>query len=296
MNTNLLEYRHVDVFTPRPYGGNSLTVFPNTHGLTSAQMLAVTLEMRHFESIFLEPTGDPRIVKAQVFDLIEELDFAGHPIIGAAGVLHEGMGGSNAETWSFVLKHKTVTVITKRTANGYNALLNQGRPEFLGKLPRDRHAEFAAALNLDLADVSVKYVPEVISTGLRYLVFPIESGLDCARILHRDFEALLETVNAQFVYVLDVNALEGSHWNNDGVIEDIATGSGAGTVGAYLVKHGRVAANVEFILHQGRFTGRPSQIRVCGEGSANDLVNMRVGGDVVLVGRGVLETLPEATS
>jgi len=89
MNTKPLEYQHVDVFTSRPYGGNSLTVFPNSRGLTSAQMLAVTLEMRHFESIFLEPTEDARTVKARVFDLIEELDFAGHPIIGAASVLHE---------------------------------------------------------------------------------------------------------------------------------------------------------------------------------------------------------------
>jgi len=296
MNTKPLEYQHVDVFTSRPYGGNSLTVFPNGRGLTSAQMLAVTLEMRHFESIFLEPTEDARTVKARVFDLIEELDFAGHPIIGAASALHERMGGSSAETWSFVLKHATVTVITKRTAHGYGALLNQGRPEFLGKLPRDRHAEFAAALNLDLSHMSVNYVPEVISTGLRYLVFPIESGLGQAHILHRDFGALLATVNAQFVYVLDVNALEGRHWNNDGIIEDVATGSGAGTVGAYVVKHGRVSANQEFILHQGRFTGRPSQIRVCGEGSTNDIVNVRVGGDVVKVGHGVLDVLPEVAS
>ncbi len=96
-----------------------------------------------------------------------------------------------------------VTVTTERTASGYRALLNQGRPQFLGELPPTRHAEFAAALDLNFAATSFSYSPEVVSTGLRYLVFPIESGLERARIIHPDFAALLETINAQLIYVLD---------------------------------------------------------------------------------------------
>lgn len=69
--------------------------------------------------------------------------------------------------------------------------------------------------------------------------------------MRTDFAQLLRTVNAQFAYVLDVRELEGRHW-----MEDIATGSGAGTVGAYLTKHRRVAVGEEFILRQGRFLGR----------------------------------------
>lgn len=287
-----LEYHHVDVFTSQPFAGNSLTVFPDSLGLTQAQMLAVTQEMRHFESIFLEPTGEPHTVRARIFDLLEELDFAGHPILGAASVLHTLANLTERQEWSFVLKQKTVTVSTERTASGYIARLNQGRPEFLGILPEARRAEFAAALNLAPSDLSAQYVPEVISTGLRYLVFPVESSLERAQIVHSDFGALLETVNAQFVYLLDITSLEGRHWNNDGLTEDVATGSAAGTVGAYVMKHGRVAANQEFVLQQGRFTERPSQIRVRGEGSAHDITNVRVSGEVTSVGHGVLEALP----
>ena len=290
-----LVYLHMDVFSPRPYSGNSLSVFPDAAGLSSAQMLAITQEMRHFESIFLEPTDSARRYRARVFDLISELNFAGHPIIGAGSALHSMLELGDIAEWVFDLNEKSVTVTTRRTPTGFDALLDQGTPQFLGDLPNDRRAEFAAALNLETHDLSERFVPEVVSTGLRYLVVPIESGLERARIVARDFERLLASVNAEFVYVVDVCELEGRHWNNDGLLEDVATGSGAGTVAAYMVRHGRVAPNCEWVLRQGRFTGRPSEIRVQANGSRADLRNVLVGGDVTLVGNGILHTLPTPT-
>lgn len=47
-----LRYVHVDVFSARPYGGNSLAVFEEARGLTAEQMLRITQELRHFETIF----------------------------------------------------------------------------------------------------------------------------------------------------------------------------------------------------------------------------------------------------
>jgi len=287
-----LNYHHVDVFSPRPYSGNSLSVFQNAAPLSPAQMLAVTQEMRHFESIFLAPTDSPRRYRARVFDLISELNFAGHPIIGAGSVLHSLFEQGETARWVFDLKEKSVTVTTRRTPSGFSALLDQGTPEFLGELPQDRRAEFAAALNLEMNDLSERFPPEVVSTGLRYLVVPIDAGLDRARIVSRDFERLLASVSAEFAYVVDVHQLEGRHWNNDGLLEDVATGSGAGTVAAYMARRGRTEPNQEWVLRQGRFTGRPSEIRVQANGSRAEICNVLVGGDVALVGEGSLHTLP----
>jgi len=287
-----LDFHHVDVFSPRPYSGNSLSVFPNAAPLSPAQMLAVTQEMRHFESIFLAPTDSPRRYRAQVFDLISELTFAGHPIIGAGSVLHSLFEQGETARWVFDLKEKSVTVTTRRTPSGFSALLDQGTPEFLGELPQNRRADFAAALNLEMNDLSERFPPEVVSTGLRYLVVPIEAGLDRARIVSRDFERLLASVSAEFAYVVDVHQLEGRHWNNDGLLEDVATGSGAGTVAAYMARRGRTEPNQEWVLRQGRFTGRPSEIRVQANGSRAEICNVLVGGDVALVGEGSLHTLP----
>ena len=253
-----LEYFHVDVFSRTPYGGNSLPVFPDASGLNAEQMLRLTQELRHFEAIFLEPTHQANRVRARVFDLFEELPFAGHPVIGAAATLHALSGRAEPQTWQIELPGKVVSVTTEKTEAGYTGWLDQGMPDFLGMVTqRDL---FAGAFDLHPDDLHPHFPLEVVSTGLRYLILPLRAGsLERARI-RTDLTELLRGVNAQFAILFDEAALEIRHWNNDGRIEDVATGSAAGTIGAYCLKHGLVRGNERFILHQGRFTGRPSTL------------------------------------
>lgn len=279
-----LQYVHVDVFSRRPFSGNSLTVFPEARALEARVMAAITREMRHFESIFLEPL-EPGLVRARVFDLVEELDFAGHPVLGAACVLHALSGEVAPQTWAFRLNARQVTVSTEKNDRTFSALLNQGQAEYLDILPSARRAEFAAAVNLTLPDLRSDLPLQVVSTGLKYLIVPLAAGLERARIVRPDFATMLQAVGAQFAYLLDVDAREGRHWNNDGQMEDVATGSAAGTVGAYLVRHGQMPLGESFVLRQGRFLGRPSEIVVRADG-APDAVVALVGGDVTIVGRG----------
>src|SRR5262249_25097636 len=128
---------------------------------------------------------------------------------------------------------------------------------------------------------------------LRYLVIPVSAAaLARAAITAADFAGRLAAVGAQFAYLLDPDGLEGRHWTNDGGTEDIATGSAAGTVGAYLARVGRVVLNQPLTLGQGRFAGRPSQIQVDPRGSADDIARVLVGGQVALVAAGTLRNLP----
>ncbi len=285
-----LEYTHVDVFSQHPYGGNSLPVFPDAGGLTAEQMLRITQELRHFEAIFLEPTTVANTVRARVFDLFDELAFAGHPVIGAAVMLHQASGVPAAQIWQIELPGKVVRVTTTRTSRGYYGLLDQGAPEFLGVV--DRREEFSRAFNLEPHDLDSDLPLEVVSTGLRYLIVPVKPGaLERARI-SSDVTDLLGGVQAQFAVLLDEAALEVRHWNNDGVIEDIATGSAAGIVGAYRLRHGLARSGEVFVLNQGRFTGRPSTLRVQPAGTPDAVQTILVGGDVAFVGRGTLEVLP----
>ena len=80
----MARYYHVDVFTDVAYTGNSLAVFVDPPPLDSGQMLRITQELRHFETIFVTTLAEPGAVRARVFDLFSELDFAGHPVLGAA--------------------------------------------------------------------------------------------------------------------------------------------------------------------------------------------------------------------
>jgi PhzF family phenazine biosynthesis protein len=285
-----LEYFHVDVFSQTPFSGNSLPVFPDAGGMSSSQMLRITQELRHFEAIFLEPTSRPCTVRTRVFDLVEELPFAGHPIIGAAGVLHARSGAGAARSWRFDLPGRSVTVSTERTEHGYFGLLDQGRPEFLGEV--EARSAIASAFGLEVRDL--RSLPlEIISTGLRYLVVPVRHGaLARARIVS-DIADLVRGYGAQFAVLLDEAALEIRHWNNDGVLEDVATGSAAGVIGAYRLQHRLARSGETFTLKQGRFVGRPSLLRVRPQGRADDVDSVEVGGEVVVVGSGTLDVLPE---
>lgn len=283
-----LAFVHVDVFSQTPFGGNSLSVFPDARGLSSEQMLRITQEMRHFEAIFLERTD--RQVRARIFDLFEELPFAGHPIIGAAAVLHRQSGHDDAQTWRFQLIGKTVEITTAVTADGYSGLLDQGAPEFLGSF--DDRAGIAAAFNLEPEDLMPDLPLEVVSTGLRYLIVPVRPGALARARISYDITELVQGAGAQFAVLLDEAALEVRHWNNDGIIEDVATGSAAGTIGAYRLRHGLARGGDTFTLHQGQYTGRPSTLRVQPEGDASRVETVKVGGDVAFVGHGVIDALP----
>jgi trans-2,3-dihydro-3-hydroxyanthranilate isomerase len=295
-------YHHVDVFADRPYSGNSLAVFVDPPAVTADQMAAIARELRHFETVFVRRDGDKAV--ARVFDLLQELEFAGHPVLGAAAVLHElGAAGVRSdlghpaaeERWSVELPAATVRVTTRRMGPGrVTALMETGRPVRVGRPPAAAGAAIAAALGLAPADRDAALPPEVWSTGLRYLIVPVrnEDALARARIAHPDLTGLLDGYGAQYAYVLDAAAPEGRHWNNDGLLEDVATGSAAGCVAAYLMWHGRARAGEPIALSQGRFTGRPSTITITAHGAERTVERVTVGGNVVRVGSGELIVLP----
>ncbi|MGD9367492.1 MAG: PhzF family phenazine biosynthesis protein [Desulfobacteraceae bacterium] len=284
-----LKYRQVDVFSESPLSGNGLSVFWESENISGHVMQQLTQEMRQFESIFLTKNKPPFTFRARIFTDEEELDFAGHPIIGAAAVLHEKYGTSEKEKWQLQLNEKDVEVYSERISSGYRATMNQGEPEYVKCIESALANTFIEALNLTTKDQAEDYRLEVISTGLPYLIVPIGKGLERAQIVRTDFGSLLATVGAKFVYVLDVVRREGRTWDNGGRLEDIATGSAAGPVGAYLYKNKQIQAGEEMILSQGRFVGRPSQIHVKVEGNAEHIDTIYVSGNVSMVATGIFD-------
>ena len=65
-----------------------------------------------------------------------------------------------------------------------------------------------------------------------------------------------------------------------------------GAIGAHRLRHGLARGGRTFFLQQGRFTSRPSILRVLPEGSADRVEAVKVGGDVSFVGHGMLDVLP----
>ncbi|MFI9797231.1 PhzF family phenazine biosynthesis protein [Streptomyces sp. NPDC052302] len=286
-----MRFLHVNVFSDVPYGGNSLAVFPDATGLDPAQMLRITQELRHFESVFLLPwnaDAGPGF-QARVFDLSEELDFAGHPVIGAAAVLHHLARMGGPVDWKLELKARTVRVKVRQDGKSYEGVLDQGPASFLGEPEIEGLASW---FDLEAQDLHPGLRPQVVSTGLRYLIVPVRPGLLHRARIRFDLTDPLRQVGAQFAYLLDADELEGRHWNNDGILEDVATGSAAGCVAAYLHRHGRLAAGETVTLCQGRHMGRPSSMSIGAYDIGPQRHGVTVGGHVSLVAEGHLMELP----
>ena len=175
-------------------------------------------------------------------------------------------------------------------------VLDQGRPDLVTPAAPLEPDLIAQSLGLTVADLDPELPPQIVSTGLRYLIVPVRAAaLARARIARPDFDGLLSGLGAQFAYVLDAAAIEGRHWNNDGVLEDVATGSAAGCVAGDLLRHQRIADGVPAAcLAQGRFIGRPSRIAITAYGTPDNVSRVTVGGAVTVVGTGTLRTLPAA--
>jgi trans-2,3-dihydro-3-hydroxyanthranilate isomerase len=285
-----LDYVHVDVFGDRPYTGNSLAVFPDAPGLSVAQMLHITRELRHFEAIFLAPAPGATAIPTRVFDLFGELPFAGHPVLGAAAVLHPDLAHGERRTVAIELPARVVAVKLERTTAGPFGWLDQGIPEILGQASDP--AAVARAFGLGARDLHPRLPLDVVSTGLRYLIVPLRPGVLPTAGVRHDLGELLAAIGAQFAVLFDEEALELRHWNNDGVLEDVATGSAAGTIGGYRLRHGLAVPGKAFRLRQGRFVGRPSTLHVRADGTPATPGPVHVGGHVSFVGHGTLESLP----
>ena len=234
-----LEYRHVDVFSRHALCGNGLVVVLQSDGLSTALQQQLTREVRQFEAAFLSGVNLPgRTARLRVFTEDEELGFAGHPVLGAAAVLHSLLPVTPVEeAWAVELGGRRLTVRTRTRDGWVDASMDQGPAQF-GRVVTGELAErYRAALGLhtEYPDLPL----QVVSTGLPYLIVPVRTeDLAVAQIGDRGFEALLAESGAKFVYVLDPTELEGRSWDNAGRVEDVATGSAAGPAAGYLFEHG----------------------------------------------------------
>ena len=238
-------------------------MFVTDAALEPELMQALTVELRQFETIFLTPTHDLRRFRARIFAMEEELDFAGHPVLGAAAVLHEARNAGGEAVWTIALSGQDVTVESRKTAVGYETIMHQASPAFGPPIVSGEVGRFLTAFGLRAADRDSALPMQMVTTGLPYLIIPVTAaGLEHGRIQVDNLETRLGSVGAKFVYLLDARGREGRTWDNFGRVEDIATGSAAGPAAGYLVKHGLAQADEEIIIRQGRFVGRPSDMRL----------------------------------
>ena len=288
-------YYTLDVFTNTRFEGNPLAVITDGDGLSDDSMLAIAREMNLSETVFVQkPTEDEALARLRIFTTREELKLAGHPVIGtwfllaALGVVPAQEGGVHVlqQTGAGILpveirfkggRPQRVTMTQKDAAF---------RPAKLNK------KSLAAALGLSPRDFDPKLEPEYVSTGIFNLMVPLRNRAALSKIVMNMVElrnVLGKSGTMAYCFTCGDNGKAFSRgmlpWE---LYEDAATGSAAGALGAYLVKHGKLSAGHTLSILQGEEMGRPSHIEVEVTQKGKKLVP-RVSGAAVKVFEGTIE-------
>jgi trans-2,3-dihydro-3-hydroxyanthranilate isomerase len=279
-------FRLVDVFTPRPLGGNQLCVVPEPGELDDAEMQAIAKEIGFSETTFVTEAAGARYVM-RIFTPGQELPFAGHPTLGTAFVLvGEGRVSTPATQ---VIAAGEIPVEVDVEAN--TAWMTQLPAEF-GPIFPDRDL-IARAIGLSTADLDPGRPVQTVSTGLPTTIVPVRD-LETIRRATRNERLVGEAVAVSggrdlYLFAPRADGVTARMFDSEfGIGEDPATGSAAGPLGAYLAEYGDLGKTRSVTIHQGEQVGRPSELNVEVD-REGDAWRVRVGGGVHIVGRGAFE-------
>lgn len=285
----------LDVFTTRPYEGNPLAVVIDGDGLSQARMQAIAREMNLSETVFVQkPTAPRALARLRIFTTLRELPLAGHPVIGTwfllaeLGVVPAQPGG--VHVWQQTGAGLLPVEITFANQRPARVTMTQLPARFFPA--RFSRAALMRSLGLKPAELARTLPLEYVSTGIFNLMVPLRRRRALQRI-RMDVHSLGRLISGKgvvaYCFVLGgpgkVFARGMIPWE---LQEDPATGSAAGSLGAYLVRHGRLAARRRLEILQGVEMGRPSRIRVQVYDDRDQLVP-RVTGAAVRVFEGTLD-------
>ena len=301
-----LQFYQADVFTDEPFGGNPVAVFPDADGLTDVELQQIAREMNLSETVFVfPPTDQAAVVKMRIFTPTQEIPFAGHPVIGTFFVLGTLDRLALREPVTRVLQECNLGLfpVDIHSHDGVieRVVMAQPNPEFLDVI-EDPEALFAIARALGITKAAItesRFPVQVVSTGLPVIIVPVRT-LTAVRSIVPDVAAIAELsqqYGANGMMVFSTMTVEQSSTVHTrmfapliGIVEDPATGSASGALGAYLVQHGVVdiRPETEITAEQGYEIDRPSRILIQVNSDDDAIQGVMVGGEAVMVVEGVL--------
>jgi trans-2,3-dihydro-3-hydroxyanthranilate isomerase len=259
----------LDVFTSKPFHGNPLAVVTDGDGLSAATMQAIAREMNLAETVFVQrPTNNRALARLRIFTTTVELPLAGHPVIGTWFLLAELGVVPASEGQVHVLQQTGAGILP------VEFMFHDGRPKLVTMTqkpakfvsPKFKAQALADSLGLKASDFASDLPLEFVSTGISNLMVPLKSRAALAKI-HLNMRALAQALSssATMAYCFALGS-RGKAFARGmlpwGIMEDPATGSAGGSLGAYLVRCERLKIGEELVIAQGIEMGRPSEIHV----------------------------------
>lgn len=296
-------YHRVNVFTPRPFGGNPLAVFPDAEGIPTDILQTIAREMNLSESTFVQRAqAIGANVKVRIFTSSEEMPLAGHPTLGTHFVLARLGRYELTEPVTRVFQEIGAGVLPVdlmvRAGQVEKVVMTQPAPVFYE--PMYEPGPLAEALGIPESDFATPDLPiQMVSTGLKQVIVPLKSLKAVRRVSPRMdlVRHAAELFGSRMFYLFTRETLDPMSTTHSRLImpdligEDPATGSASGCLGSYLVKHGLLPREpvVRVVNEQGHEVGRPSRIEIDVESEYDGISSVKVGGPVAWLGTGTID-------
>ncbi|MFW9830777.1 MAG: PhzF family phenazine biosynthesis protein [Candidatus Thorarchaeota archaeon] len=295
----VLPYVQTSVFIDDRYafGGNQLATFWDigiNAQISSQVMQGIAREMNFSETTFLANTSLKGCAfKVRIFTPAKEIPFAGHPTLGTAFVIkHVNLLGSEITTVNLELGIGKIPV-EYVSANSIRMI--QPKPRLLKELTN--LSAIAETVGLPVSAISTEYPTQYVQTGSPFLIVPLNS-LDAIQKAQPDGPKILATLKDELTARIVLLTTDTEHPDSDihvrmfapdvGVLEDPATGSAAGPVGAYVEHYNllnRANPGERIFIEQGYEIQRPSQL-IAEVVGGKIPTNVLVSGKVKLVAEG----------
>jgi trans-2,3-dihydro-3-hydroxyanthranilate isomerase len=274
------EYAITDVFTNTRLEGNPAAIFLDGSDLAADRMQRIAREMNLSETTFVLPGQNGGDARIRIFTPVNELPFAGHPMLGTAIVLGESMSGNQIRLETAM---GMIPFLFDRSLGGIrSARMQQPIPTW----GRYEHAdELLPALGVEASQLPV----EVYRNGPRHVFVAVANEEALAQV-DPDLRMLAKLPDMAAICFTG----SGSRWVMRmfspayGVAEDPATGSAAGPLAVHLARHGLIAFGQQIEIRQGLQIGRPSTLHARAEGAGDRIKTVEVAGSAVIVARGTL--------
>ncbi|HYQ43246.1 MAG TPA: PhzF family phenazine biosynthesis protein [Polyangiaceae bacterium] len=265
-------YTVVNSFGSEPFTGNPVAVFFDSDGWDAVRMQRIAAELKLSESTFL---GAPRLgghANVRIFTPVNELAFAGHPLLGTALAVarRTGLLDLKFETGKGTFRFS----INPIRENPFTAYVQMEQPS-----PIVSSYEHASAL-LEALGIRQSTLPvDMYDVGPRHVFVGVES-IEALASLNPDQRRLAQHLDmAALCFCPDgargfrLRMFSPAY----GVVEDAATGSAAGPLALHLGRYGVVPFGEKIAITQGIEMARPSQMSALVQTDAGQ-IRLQAGG------------------
>ena len=297
-----LEFYTVDVFSNKIFGGNPLAIFTNTDDISTDLMQSIASEVNYSETVFIQkPKNKDNTAKVRIFTPKNELPFAGHPNVGAGFLLScfPNLIPGNYSKNKMVFEEIAGLVNVIPQYNGATVVGSKiEAPNKFHKLETVPTSAIQNCIETNEGSIITSNDPPVVAgVGLDFVIAEVQNKeiLNNARC---NISAFSEA-DKNFSYGEDFFSLMIYYRGNQqnifarvfaplsGIVEDAATGSACGALGALLASQNNDRNNkYNYKIHQGEMIGRPSLINVSILKEKGQIKRTYISGECVLVSKG----------